>query len=682
MEKSLLPEANDEEPLETSRAAEALRLRRKLYVSIPAGLVLLWGTFPGFYHSAPSLLLNPWVQMLIATPIQFWAGLDFYRSAIAALKNRDANMDTLVALGTSVAYLYSVFITTLPHIAERIGIDPMPYFDASVVIIGFILLGRYLEDKAKSRTSAAIKKLVRLRAKTARVQRNGVEQEVALEDVKIGDLIRVRPGEKIPVDGTVIEGQSSVDESMVTGESIPIDKMKDSSVIGATINKTGSFLFKASRVGKDTMLSQIIELVSRAQASRAPIQRLADKVSSIFVPIVLMLATITFVLWYDFGPTPAFLFATVNAVAVLIIACPCAMGLATPTAIMVATGKSAELGFLIRNAETLETAYRVDTIVFDKTGTLTEGKPSVRSVVPIGDYSIHKILQLAASLEKGSEHSLAESILTKAKHENIPLLPVETFNAIAGYGVVGTIERKAVRLGNKRLFLSQGLDLESMLTQLEELETQGMTVMILSIDDRIAGLIAVADTINPSAKEAIALLRQRGIEAVMITGDNRLAGNAVARELDIKNVLAEVLPAEKEAEIRKLQTGGKIVAMVGDGINDAPALATADVGIAMGSGTDVAIEAADITLMHKDLLLVPTAISLSRKTMRTIWMNLFWAFGYNALLIPVAMGVLYPFTKILLSPMLASAAMALSSIFVVLNSLWLKSFNRRVAAKS
>lgn len=664
-------EANQQASTSREGQANAI-LKIKMLFSLVVGSLLLWATFPGLMDTAPMLFHNGWVQLLLATPVQFWAGLDFYISTYAGLRNRAANMDTLVALGTSVAYSYSLFVVFSPEVVERVDIDSMPYFDASVVIIAFILLGRYLEDKAKRGTSAAIKKLVSLQAKTGRVIRNGKEEDIPISEILVGDMVRVRPGEKIAVDGEVIEGESSVDESMVTGESIPVDKSPGNRVIGATINKTGSFLFKATRVGKETMLSQIITLVEQAQGSKAPIQRLADVVSSYFVPIVLMLAVVTFVIWYDFGPPPVFLLAMVNAVAVLIIACPCAMGLATPTAIMVSTGKGAEHGILIRNAEALETAHKIDTVIFDKTGTLTNGTPEVTDIIPCSNFTAREVLQYSASLEQGSEHSLAESIVRRADKDGVLLQPASDFKTIAGHGIEGVINSKKVLLGNRRLLSLHKLDYSSLEASLTSLENDGKTTMVLTIDGTLTGIIVLADTIKETAKEAVETLHQMGIESMMITGDNQRVAQAVARKLGIPIVLAEVLPAEKEAEVRKAKMRGKTVAMVGDGINDAPALAAADLGIAMGSGTDVAMEASDITLMHKDLCLVPLSIELSKRTMRTVKMNLIWAFGYNILLIPVAMGVLYPFFKVLLNPMLASAAMAFSSFFVVLNSLFLK----------
>lgn len=638
-------------------------LQIKVIASLVLGGLILWGSFPGLMGTAPEILRNFWVQLLLAIPVQFWAGWEFYQATIPALRNRTANMDTLVALGTTVAYGYSAVVAIFPQIVKSVGIVPTPYFDVATIIIALILLGRFLEAKAKAGTSEAIKKLISLQAKTARILRNGKEVDIPIEEVVVGDIIRVRPGEKIPVDGVILEGYSSVDESMITGESIPKDKSKGDSVVGATINKTGTFMYKAMKVGKDTMLSQIIKLVQEAQASKAPIQRLADLISSYFVPIVIMLAIATFVVWYVFGPNPAFLFAMLNTVAVLIIACPCAMGLATPTAIMVGTGKGAEKGILIKDAQSLETAHKINTVIFDKTGTLTKGTPEVTDIS--GD-----VLQLAASLESGSEHSLAESILKKAREKGLNLKKVGKFKAIPGYGIEGIIDGRKIILGNRRLMEKYLVEVNE--KRVEKLENEGKTAMMLAVDGKLAGLIAVADTLKETAKEAVKKLQRMGIEVIMITGDNQKTANAIARNVGIKRVLAEVLPDQKEAEVRKIQAEGKVVAMVGDGINDAPALAAADIGIAIGTGTDVAIEAGDITLVNKDLQSVASAIDLSKKTMKTIKMNLFWAFGYNIILIPVAMGILYPFFHLLLNPIFASAAMASSSISVVSNSLLLK----------
>lgn len=681
-------EEKSEEMMQAEKKKELNILRNKVVVSLGLGLLILWGSFPGLMNTAPSFLHHFWVQLLLATPVQFWAGLEFYRATIPALKHRTANMDTLVALGTTVAYTYSAFVTFAPSVVENLGLDAMPYFDVAVIVIGLILLGRYFEAKAKIGTSQAIKKLIGLQAKTARVIRDGKEIDLPIDQVAIGDVIRVRPGEKIPVDGTIISGESSIDESMITGESIPVDKVKGDAVVGSTINKTGTFTYKATKVGSDTMLAQIIKLVQEAQGSKAPIQRLADVVSSYFVPIVIILAFFTFGVWYIVGPQPAFLFSLLNTVAVLIIACPCAMGLATPTAIMVGTGKGAEHGILIKDAESLEIANKIKTIIFDKTGTLTKGKPEVTDIISMsviqGKQSASKdpdeilrftqndILRLAASIEKSSEHSLAEAIVNYADEQNIKTETVSTFQAIPGYGVKGVIGDKKVFFGNRRLMDREKVDYKAVTQNLSQLETEGKTVMMLSVNNKLVGIVGVADTIKDTAKEGVSALKKKGIEVVMITGDNQRTANAIAKKLGINRVFAEVLPDQKEAEVRKLQAEGKKVAMVGDGINDAPALAAADIGIAMGSGTDVAIEAADITLINKDLRSVASAIELSKKTMRTIKMNLFWAFGYNVILIPVAMGVLYPFFGLLLNPIFASVAMASSSISVVSNSLLLR----------
>ncbi len=675
-EVDALPLSVDEEKLEKQK--ELITLRNKVAISLVLGSLILWGSFPGLINTAPAFLKLFWVQLLLAAPVQLWIGLVFYQAAWPALKHRTANMDTLVALGTTVAFAYSVFVTFFPQIIQSVGIEPMPYFDVATIVIGLILLGRYFEVKAKAGTGEAIKKLIGLQAKTARVIRQGHDIDVPISEVIIGDLIRVRPGEKIPVDGIIFEGSSSLDESMITGESLPVEKTKGDTVVGATMNKTGTFTFTATKVGSETMLAQIIKLVEEAQGSKAPIQRVADLVSSYFVPIVIMLAILTFALWYVFGPAPSLLYAILNTIAVLIIACPCAMGLATPTAIMVGTGKGAEHGILIRDAESLEIAHKVTTVVFDKTGTLTKGKPEVTDVVVVDPtYNMKTLLQFAASIEKGSEHSLAESIVLEAEKQKVGTFEVTNFSARAGLGVEGIVSNKKISFGNRKLMERAGIDVNFHQKEIEKLEVEGKTVMMLAIDTKLAGFVAVADTIKESAKEGVEMLQKLGLEVIMLTGDNTRTAQAIASKLGITSVLAEVLPDQKEAQIKKLQAEGKSVAMVGDGINDAPALAKADVGIAMGSGTDVAIEAADITLISKDIRSVATAILLSKKTMRTIKMNLFWAFGYNILLIPVAMGLLYPFFGILMSPIFASVAMATSSVSVVGNSLLLKRFRVR-----
>jgi len=667
-------EALDEDKQKMEKQRELRLLRNKVIVSLVIGGLISWGSFPGLMQFSPSFLQNFGVQLLLASIVQFWPGLDFYKATIPALRHRTANMDTLVAIGTTAAYAYSVVVTVFPQLVAGLGIEPMPYFDVAAVVIGLILLGRYFEAKAKASTSEAIKKLIGLQAKTARVLRDKKEMDIPIEDVQIGDIIRVRPGEKIPVDGEIVEGESAIDESMVTGESIPVEKQKGDSVVGATMNKTGSFTYKAMKIGQDTMLAQIIKLVQEAQGSKAPIQRIADVISSYFVPIVIMLAIGTFAVWYSVGPNPALLFALLNTVAVLIIACPCAMGLATPTAIMVGTGKGAEHGILIKDAASLEVAQNISTVIFDKTGTLTKGKPEVTDVLPIHNTKIksEKLLQIAGSIEKGSEHSLAEAIVKKAEDEGIILSRVEAFQAIAGQGVKGKIGRDEIVFGNRMLMEKEKISFKEQESEIQQLEQEGKTVMLLSLNSELAGLIAVADTLKESAKEGIKLLQDMGVEVVMITGDNYRTADAIAKQLGGIRVVADVLPEEKEKEVKKIQAEGKSVAFVGDGINDAPALAAANVGIAMGNGTDVAIEAADITLVNKNLTSVAASIALSKQTMRTIKMNLFWAFGYNVVLIPVAAGVLYPMFGLLLNPIFASFAMALSSLSVVGNSLLLK----------
>lgn len=660
----------DKEKKEKEKTLKALR--RKVLVSLFLGGLIVWGSFPVLMQFSPNVFKNFLVQMILATIVQFWAGSDFYKATIPALRHRTANMDTLVAIGTTAAYAYSVVVALVPGVIMNLGVEPMPYFDVATIVIGLILLGRYFEAKAKQGTSEAIKKLIGLQAKTARVVREEKELDIPITNVLIGDIIRVRPGEKIPVDGVIEEGESSVDESMITGESIPVDKTRGDTVVGATMNKTGTFTYKATKVGSDTMLSQIIKLVQEAQGSKAPIQRIADLISSYFVPIVIMLAILTFAVWYVFGPAPFFLFAMLNTVAVLIIACPCAMGLATPTAIMVGTGIGAEHGILIKDAESLETLHKVKSIIFDKTGTLTRGKAEVTDIISQDLQNNEMVLSIAGSIEKGSEHSLAEAILKKAEEKNAKFSKITQFKAIAGHGVEGVVEKKRIVFGNKKLMDREKISTDSYSEIIEKLENEGKTVMILGVENKVLGLIAVADTIKETAKSAVVALQEKGIEVIMITGDNSRTAKAIANSLGIKRVLSEVLPEQKESEVRKIQQEGKVVAMIGDGINDAPALAAADVGIAMGTGTDVAIEAADITLINHDLRTVTSAITLSKKTMKTIKMNLFWAFGYNILLIPVAMGALYPFTGLLLNPILASLAMATSSVSVVGNSLLLK----------
>ncbi len=648
-----------DEKIKTEKIKELKNLRIKVFVSLSLGAIIVWGSFPGIMNFAPEIFKNFNFQFVLATVVQFWAGRDLYQAAISSLRHRIANMDTLVVIGTTVAFIYSTFVTFFPKFFMDLGIEVMPYFDVSTVIIGLILLGRYLEAQAKAGTGEAIKKLIGLQAKTARIIRNKKEIDISINEVVVGDLIRVRPGEKIPVDGVIVEGESAIDESMVTGESMPSTKYKGDTVIGATMNRSGSFIYKATKVGKDTLLSQIIKLVEEAQGSKAPIQRLADIISSYFVPIVIMLAIGTFVGWYVFGSSPIFVHAMLRAISVLIIACPCAMGLATPTAIMVGTGIGAQHGILIKDAESLETAHKVNTIIFDKTGTLTKGKPEVTDVIS-NIKNKNDLIQLVASIEKNSEHPLGEAIVKKAEEKKLVLSKVEGFKSITGQGVEGMVSGKKVYVG--KLLATDKYD------DGEKLKDQGKTVVYVYINSKLSGLIAIADTIKESSLEAILSLNKMGIETVMITGDNEATARAIGEKLGIKKVLAEVMPQDKEREVKKFQKEGKIVAMVGDGINDAPALAAANIGIAMGSGTDVAIEAAGITLVNKNLQSVTSAIKLSKQTMRTIKLNLFWAFAYNVVLIPVAMIGL-------ISPILASGAMAFSSISVVTNSLFLKKAN-------
>jgi Cu+-exporting ATPase len=548
------------------------------------------------------------------------------------------------------------------------------YFDTSAAIIVLILLGRFLEARAKGRTSEAIKKLIGLQPKTARVIRNGNEVDIPVGDVNLGDIVLVRPGEKIPVDGILKEGYSSIDESMVTGESLPVEKKEGDTVIGATLNKTGTFRFEATKVGKDTVLAQIIRLVQEAQGSKPPIARMVDVIAGYFVPVVIALAIITFIVWALFGPRPAFTYAFLNFIAVLIIACPCALGLATPTSIMVGTGKGAENGILIRGAEALETAHQLNAIVLDKTGTLTRGEPSVTDIVESGISTKRDVLTLAASAEKGSEHPLGEAIVKKAKAEGLSLFEPRDFQAMAGHGIEATVDSKRVLLGNVRLMEERRIPLNGFAEKAQDFSGQGKTPMFLAIDGRCAGIIAVADTLKDSSKEVVETLHRMGLEVVMLTGDNERTAKAIARQIGIDRVLADVLPEAKVEEIRKLQAGGKKVGMVGDGINDAPALAQADVGIAIGTGTDVAMESSDITLIGGDLRGVVTAIALSKATIRNIKQNLFWAFAYNTVLIPVAAGILFPFFGILLNPIFAAAAMAFSSVTVVSNALRLRGF--------
>lgn len=613
------------------------------------------------------------IQFLLQTPVQFWVGWQFYQGAWKTAKRKTTDMNTLIAVGTSAAYLYSTLAAFVPQLFAAEGLAPEVYFDTAGAIIVIILLGRLLEAKAKGRTSEAIKRLMGLQPKYATVLRNGVEKEIFVDDLRVGDIVLVRPGARIPADGVVVDGHSAVDESMVTGESIPVEKGPGSEVIGATINKTGTFKFRATKVGKETMLAQIIRMVQEAQGSKPPIAKIADVIASYFVPAVIAVAIITFIVWYLFGPQPKLTYALLNFVAVMIIACPCALGLATPTSIMVGTGKGAEHGVFIRTGEALELAHRLTTIVLDKTGTITKGEPSVTDIVAKG-YKDTELLALAASAERGSEHPLAEAIVSKAKGLGLNLREPTAFSAIPGKGVEAKIGGKDVLLGNRKFMRSRGVWLDDLDEVAQRLSREGKTPLFVSLDGKAAGVIAVADTIKEDAPAAIAALKRLGLEVVMVTGDSKSTAGAIARVLGIDRLRAEVLPEAKAQEIKRLQEEGKLVGMVGDGINDAPALAQADVGIAIGTGTDVAMEAASITLVGGELKGVVTAIALSKATIRNVKQNLFWAFAYNTILIPVAAGCLYPFFGILLSPILAAGAMGLSSITVVSNALRLRWF--------
>ncbi|MGB8959261.1 MAG: heavy metal translocating P-type ATPase [Candidatus Aminicenantales bacterium] len=635
-------------------------------------LIIFLGSMRHWFPWMPALLKNFFVLWALASPVQFILGLRFYRGAWSALKHGSANMNTLVAVGTSAAYLFSVAATVLPGFFRGAGVEPQVYFDTSAVIIVLVLFGRLLEARAKGKTSGAIRRLMGLRPRTAHVIDGEAEREVLVEDVRAGDVLIVRPGEKIPVDGVIIEGRTSVDESMITGESLPVDKGPGEEVVGATLNKWGSFRFRAVRVGEDTALARIIRMVEEAQGSKAPIQRLADVIAARFVPAVIAIAVLTFLVWALLGPSPRLVFALLNFVAVLIIACPCAMGLATPTAIMVGTGRGAEHGILIRSGESLETVQRVDTFVFDKTGTLTNGRPETTDVLPVAGGSRAELLSLAASVENGSEHPLGQAVVRRARAEGAAVESAEGFRALEGMGVEGVVGEKRVLVGSLRLAEAEGVDISPFSEGAARLAGEGKTVAFVAIDGRPAGILALADTLKPGAREAIDKLRRSGRRVVMLTGDNALTARALAAEAGIDDVRAEVLPGDKAEVIRKLQAEGRRVAMVGDGINDAPALAQADVGLALGTGTDVAMASADITLISGDLATVASAVELSRRTIRTIRQNLFWAFVYNIVGIPLAAGVLYPFFGILLNPMIASAAMAMSSVSVVSNSLRLR----------
>jgi P-type Cu+ transporter len=611
----------------------------------------------GVIPEYPPILYNPWFQMILATPVQFIAGWSFYVGAFKNLKNKSANMDVLVVLGTSAAYFYSVVLTFLG--------EHHVYFEASSIIITLILLGKTMEYIARGKTSEAIKKLLGMQAKTARVIRNGIEKDIPIEEVVVGDIIIVRPGEKIPVDGVIVEGYSTVDESMLTGESIPVEKKTGDSVIGATINKHGTFKLKATRVGKDTALAQIVKVVEEAQGSKAPIQRLADVISGYFACVVIGISLLSFVIWYFFITPNELTPALISFVSILVIACPCALGLATPTSLMVGTGKGAENGILFKSGEFLEKTQKLTAIVLDKTGTITKGKPEVTDIISLNGQSKDELLRIASIAEKNSEHPLGEAIVLAGKQQNTEIPDPETFNAIPGFGVEATVEGSTVLIGTRKLMANHGIDTSTSEEQVRQLELQGKTAMFMSIDHQLSAIIAVADTVKEHSKEAIEQLKQLGLEVIMLTGDNQRTAEAIGKEVGVSRVIAEVLPEGKAEEVKKLKEQGHIVAMVGDGINDAPALATADIGMAMGTGSDIAIETGDITLMRGDLRAIVTAIKLSKATMRNIKQNLFWAFIYNVIGIPIAAAGL-------LTPWIAGAAMAFSSLSVVSNALRLK----------
>ncbi|GAW93733.1 heavy metal translocating P-type ATPase [Calderihabitans maritimus] len=628
--------------------------------SFPLALYM-FGELLGMRGVWPDILFNPYFQLVLATPVQFIAGWQFYKDSYITLKNKSANMSVLIAMGTSAAYFYSLAVTFW---GDRFGQHEV-YYETGAIIITLIILGKLLEAIAKGRTSEAIRKLMGLQAKTARVIRNGQELDIPVDEVEVGDIVVVRPGEKIPVDGIIIEGHSSVDESMLTGESIPVDKKPGDEVIGATVNKHGSFKFKATKVGKDTALAQIIRLVEEAQGSKAPIQRMADVISAYFVPAVVAIAVVTFLIWYFIVDPGNFTRALINFTAVLVIACPCALGLATPTSIMVGTGKGAENGILIKGGEYLEKAHRLNAIILDKTGTITKGEPEVTDVVGLNEMNEEEILRLAAIAEKNSEHPLGQAIIAGAKAKGMDIPDPNNFNAIPGHGVTVEVEGKHILLGNRKLMRQHGVEIAEVEEKVQELENQGKTAMLMAVEGKMAGIIAVADTVKEHSQEAIKDLQRMGIEVWMITGDNRRTAEAIAKQVGIKHVMAEVLPEDKANKVQELRQQGKVVGMVGDGINDAPALAAADVGFAIGTGTDVAMEAADITLIRGDLRGIVASIQLSKATMRNIKQNLFWALAYNSAGIPVAAAGL-------LSPVLAGAAMAFSSVSVVTNALRLR----------
>jgi P-type Cu+ transporter len=675
-EQNLTSQEDEAEKHRQSR--ETRELTRKVFVSGIFSAVIVIGSIPMMtglnVPFIPMWLHNPWVQLVLTIPI-IWCGSSFTSNAWKALKRHAATMDTLVALGTSTAFIYSLFPTFFPSLFVAQGLKPDVYYEASSVIIALILLGKLLESRAKRQTGEAIRKLIGLQAKTARLIRNGQEIDIPIESVQIGDVILVRPGEKIPVDGEVVDGTSTIDESMVTGESVAVKKQPGDEVIGATINKTGSFKLQTTRVGKDTVIAQIVQLVQQAQGSKAPIQKLADQVTGFFVPVVIAIALLTFIIW--FNTTGNLTLALITTVGVLIIACPCALGLATPTSVMVGTGKGAENGILIKGADSLELAHKIKTIVLDKTGTITQGKPTVTDFVTVkgtANGNEIKLLQLTASVERNSEHPLAEAVVRYAQTQEVELVDVKEFEAVAGSGVQSIADNHLVQIGTQRWMSELSVNTQALEKEKERLEYLGKTAIYIAVDGKIEGLMGISDAVKPTSTQAVKALQKMGLEVVMLTGDNRRTGESIAQEVGIKRVIAEVRPDQKAATVKELQREGTIVAMVGDGINDAPALAQADVGIAIGTGTDVAIAASDITLISGDLQGVVTAIQLSHATIRNIRQNLFFAFIYNIAGIPIAAGILFPFFGWLLNPIVAGGAMAFSSVSVLTNALRLRNF--------
>jgi len=671
------------DPIEASRVKELSDLKLKVTCGAILSVIIFIGSMQhwfGFLQIIPRQVML-WAMFILTAPAVFWVGSRFFTGAIKAALQKTSDMNTLVAVGALAAYVYSAAATFFPHFFMTAGFMPHVYYDGAAMIVTLILVGRLLEAKAKGKTSTAIKKLIGLKPKTAHLIRKDEELEVAVEEVQIGDTLLVKPGERIPVDGVILSGQSTIDESMLTGESMPVAKEIGQKVFAATMNKTGSFTFRATGVGAETALAQIIRLVEEAQGSKAPIQRLADRVASVFVPTVFVIAFVTFAIWYFLPAQSNFSRALINFVSVLVIACPCALGLATPTAIMVGTGLGAQSGILIKGGEALEKIHKLSVVVFDKTGTLTRGEPVVTDLIAAKGFDSIQVLAYAAALEKNSEHPLAQAILQRAQTDGIVVAAVEKFTVASGLGAKALLENKSCLIGNRFFMKSEGVPIDALDEPAAKLAREGKTVVYAALEKTAIGLIALADVPKNSAKPAIESLKRRKLKVMMVTGDNAGTANAIAGQLGIDQVLADVLPGNKADEIRKLQKAGEVVAMVGDGINDAPALAAADVGIAIGAGTDVAIEASDITLIRDDLLGVPEAISLSQATMRVIKQNLFWAFFYNVIGIPIAAGALYPFFGILLNPEFAAAAMALSSVSVVSNSLRLRRVWEKASAR-